>query len=75
RRAGIREVILPHQNEPDLRDIPRNLQRDMTFHFVENLDQALDLALVGGLHELEARAKRAKRARARRKKTQPAAQA
>ncbi|GEM90718.1 endopeptidase La [Oceanithermus desulfurans] len=75
RRAGIREVILPRRNEPDLRDIPRNLQRDMTFHFVENLDQALDLALVGGLAELEARAKRAKRARARRKKAQPAAQA
>ncbi|WP_457636651.1 endopeptidase La [Oceanithermus sp.] len=75
RRAGIREVILPKQNEPDLRDIPRNLQRDMTFHFVENLDQALDLALVGGLAELEARAKRAKRSRSRRKKAQPAAQA
>ena len=75
RRAGIREVILPERNEPDLRDIPRNLQRDMTFHFVENLDQALDLALVGGLAELEARAKRAKRSRRGRKKTQPAAQA
>ncbi len=75
RRAGIREVILPRQNEPDLRDIPRNLQRDMTFHFVANLDEALDLALVGGLAELEARAKRAKRTRARRKKAQPAAQA
>ncbi len=71
RRAGIREVILPKQNAPDLKDIPRHLQRDMTFHFVENLDQVLDLAIVGGLAALEAKAKKP---RARRK-TQPVARA
>lgn len=48
RRAGIREVILPKQNEPDLADIPRPLRQNMTFHFVEHLDGVLDLALVGG---------------------------
>ena len=63
RRAGIREVILPKQNEPDLKDIPRHLQKDMTFHFVENLDEVLDLAIVGGLKALEARAKKPRRAR------------
>ena len=63
RRAGIHEVILPKQNEPDLRDIPRHLQRDMTFHFVENLDEVLDLAIVGGLKALEARAKKPRRTR------------
>jgi ATP-dependent Lon protease len=57
RRAGIREVILPRQNEPDLADIPKPLRQNMTFHFVEHLDQVLDLALVGGLKALEARAK------------------
>ncbi len=59
RRAGIREVILPKQNEPDLRDIPRPLRQNMTFRFVEALDQVLDLALVGGLEALEARAREA----------------
>ncbi len=63
RRAGIREVILPKQNEPDLKDIPRHLQKDMTFHFVENLDEVLDLAIVGGLEALEARAKKPRRTR------------
>ncbi|MGC8968957.1 MAG: S16 family serine protease, partial [Thermus sp.] len=48
RRAGIREVILPKQNEPDLSDIPKPLRQNMTFHFVEHLDEVLDLALVGG---------------------------
>jgi len=63
RRAGIREVILPKQNEPDLKDIPRHLQKDMTFHFVEHLDEVLDLAIVGGLKALEERAKKPRRTR------------
>ncbi|MFX7724177.1 S16 family serine protease, partial [Acinetobacter baumannii] len=37
RRAGIREVILPKQNEADLSDIPKPLRQNMTFHFVEHL--------------------------------------
>ncbi len=74
RRAGIREVILPKQNEPDLKDIPRHLQKDMTFHFVEHLDEVLDLAIVGGLKALEERAKKQKKARGR-KKPEPVARA
>jgi len=73
RRAGIREVILPKQNEPDLKDIPRHLQKDMTFHFVENLDQVLDLAIVGGLKALEEKGKKPKRRR--RKKVEAVAKA
>ena len=57
RRAGIREVILPKLNEPDLSDIPRPLRQNLSFHFGEHLDQVLDLALVGGLRALEARSK------------------
>ncbi|MER3451410.1 MAG: hypothetical protein C4300_04515, partial [Thermus sp.] len=73
RRAGIREVILPKLNEPDLADIPKPLRQNMTFHFVEHLDQVLDLALVGGLKALEARAKTARPAR--RKKREAVAHA
>ncbi|WP_018465250.1 endopeptidase La [Calidithermus timidus] len=57
RRAGIREVILPKKNQPDLSDIPAYLRHNMVFHFVENLDEALDHSLVGGLKGLEQRAK------------------
>ena len=44
RRAGIRTIILPERNRKDLLDIPEELRADMTFHFVETLDQVLDLA-------------------------------
>ena len=53
RRAGIKHVILPKANEADLLEIPAHLRRSMSFHPVENLDQALEIALVGGLKALE----------------------
>src|SRR5262249_54138167 len=31
RRAGITRVVLPKANEKDLRDVPENVRRDMTF--------------------------------------------
>jgi ATP-dependent Lon protease len=53
RRAGIKHVILPKANEADLQEIPAHLRRSMSFHAVENLDQVLEIALVGGLKALE----------------------
>jgi ATP-dependent Lon protease len=47
-RAGLREVILPTGNERDLRDVPDNVRSNMAFHFVERMDQVMDLALLGG---------------------------
>jgi len=70
RRAGIREVILPQANQSDLSDIPPYLRQNLKFHFVEHLDQVLDLALEGGISRLEARRHKARRAR-----VQPAARA
>ncbi|MBB6099623.1 ATP-dependent Lon protease [Deinobacterium chartae] len=55
RRAGIKHIVLPKANEGDLRDIPAHLRTAMTFHPCENLDQVLDVALVGGLAALEGR--------------------
>ncbi len=43
-RAGIREIILPAQNTGDLEEIPPAVRRDLKFHPVERLDQALALA-------------------------------
>lgn len=44
-RVGIRTVILPQDNERDLVDIPKNVLRSLTVHFVDQLDQVLDIAL------------------------------
>jgi len=45
RRAGVDTILLPARNESDLEDIPAGLRRDLTFHFVENVIDVLDLAL------------------------------
>ena len=42
-RSGIREVILPEENRKDLEDIPEDLQKDLTFHFVKTFDEALPI--------------------------------
>lgn len=44
-RAGIKTVILPKKNEKDLEDIPKNVQEEMNFIFVESVDEVLDHAL------------------------------
>jgi ATP-dependent Lon protease len=46
KRAGIRQVIAPKRNEKDLPDIPREVRDTLKFHFVENIDQVLKIALM-----------------------------
>ena len=45
RRAGIRTVILPALNEPDLAELPEEVRKDMTFIPVETLEQVVNVAL------------------------------
>jgi ATP-dependent Lon protease len=46
RRAGVRELVLPLDNEPNLRDeVPEHLRGEITIKFVSTIEQALDLAL------------------------------
>ena len=45
-RAGLREVMLPKQNEKDLRDIPAEVKATMAFTFVSTMDEVLRLALL-----------------------------
>jgi ATP-dependent Lon protease len=47
-RAGIREIILPAQNAGDLEEIPESVRRDLSFHPVDRLDQALEVAFPHG---------------------------
>jgi ATP-dependent Lon protease len=44
-RAGIKRVILPKKNVPDLHDIPKDLKRRITFIPVETMDEVLEAAL------------------------------
>jgi ATP-dependent Lon protease len=45
RRSGIKTVILPALNEPDLAELAEEIRRDMTFVPVETLEQVIKVAL------------------------------
>jgi ATP-dependent Lon protease len=45
RRAGVKTVILPKQNEKNLEDIPDYIKKEMDFIFVEHIQEVLDLVL------------------------------
>jgi ATP-dependent Lon protease len=51
-RAGIREVILPVENEKDLEDIPEDVRSVMTFHLVKEMDEVVRIAFDGALPEV-----------------------
>ncbi|HMK08315.1 MAG TPA: S16 family serine protease, partial [Anaerolineales bacterium] len=44
-RAGLRTVILPKRNEPDLEDVPADVRRDLGFIYAEDMRQVLGAAL------------------------------
>jgi ATP-dependent Lon protease len=49
RRSGVREMILPAENRPNLlEDVPEHLRRGMSFHFVKTIDEVLEHALGEG---------------------------
>ncbi|WCK53677.1 endopeptidase La [Aneurinibacillus sp. Ricciae_BoGa-3] len=45
-RAGLKKIIIPHDNEKDIEDIPESVRADLKFIPVEHLDQVLDTALL-----------------------------
>ncbi len=59
-RAGVKEIILSIRNEKDLKEVPQKIKDDLKFHFVEDIQKVLKIALgvdtilpttVGGLNE------------------------
>jgi ATP-dependent Lon protease len=44
-RAGMKEVILPKENEKDLQDIPQDILESMKVDLVETMDEVLQVAL------------------------------
>jgi len=47
RRAGLRRVILPRDNEKDVRELPDEVRRDMEIVFVEKIDELLAQSVPG----------------------------
>ncbi len=45
RRAGIKQVIIPAENERDLKEIPSNITDDLTINLVKWIDEVFDIAL------------------------------
>ena len=45
RRAGIKTVIVPKENEKDIEDFPKYLRKDMHFIFATTVDDVLAAAL------------------------------
>jgi ATP-dependent Lon protease len=45
-RAGLKTVLLPKQNQKDLVEIPKRVRRDLTFVFVDRMDEVLPVALL-----------------------------
>jgi ATP-dependent Lon protease len=47
-RAGIKEIILPNDNEADLEDLPDEVRAQLKFHLAETLDDVMEVALADG---------------------------
>ncbi len=52
-RAGIFEAVLPMENKKDLADFPDLIKNSMKLHWVEQMDEVLEIALAGKLPHLE----------------------
>lgn len=46
RRAGVREIILCVKNRKDVEEVPANYIKDLTFHYVDQIDEVLGIALL-----------------------------
>jgi ATP-dependent Lon protease len=47
RRSGIRRVILPKDNEKDLRDLPDSVRQELEIIFAERIEEVLAAAIPG----------------------------
>jgi ATP-dependent Lon protease len=44
-RAGIKTILLPEWNRKDIEDIPANVKKSITFHFIKDMMDVIKLAL------------------------------
>jgi ATP-dependent Lon protease len=46
KRAGIKEIILCKENKKNIEEIPALYLKGLTFHYVDNVKEVLDIALL-----------------------------
>lgn len=46
RRAGVRKVVAPEKNRVDMEDIPDSVKHEVEFNFIEDIRDALSIALL-----------------------------
>jgi ATP-dependent Lon protease len=46
KRAGITDIILCQDNKKDVAEIPAIYLKGITFHYVKNIDEVIDFALL-----------------------------
>src|SRR6266540_2105374 len=47
-RAGLKRVILPHENEPDLEELPKETRKELSFFLVDSIGEVFDVAFGDG---------------------------
>jgi ATP-dependent Lon protease len=55
---GVKTVLIPFQNQKDVQDIPEEFRKQLSFIFVEHLDEVLQMALDAALDEKTGKTKR-----------------
>ena len=46
-RAGLKRVIMPRENEPDLDDLPQETRDELSFVLVDSIEEVLESAFSG----------------------------
>jgi ATP-dependent Lon protease len=46
-RAGVRTVVLPKENEPDLEELPSDTRKELEFVLADHVDEVLSAAFDG----------------------------
>jgi len=52
-RAGIKKVLIPHENKKDLIEVPKKVLEDIKIYPVKNVDEVLKIALTRELQPVE----------------------
>ena len=52
RRSGIKKVLMPHDNEKDLKEVPAEVLKDLEIVFVDHVDDVLPHALAASVEEI-----------------------
>ena len=48
KNAGVRTVIVPKENEPDVQELSEEITKDLELVFVSHIDEVLRIAFVTG---------------------------